>query len=87
MPLYTFHKQIVLSTDPDAKYSPFGEKTTLFTHSEWPVRVFICSPFDKFHILIVRSNDPDARYSPFGENTVVSIYEECPVSRKKEHIE
>ena len=28
-PLDTLHTPIVLSPDPDAKYSPFGENTTL----------------------------------------------------------
>ena len=36
-PLYIFQIPIVLSTDPDAKYSPFGENTTLLIYLEWPV--------------------------------------------------
>ena len=36
-PLDTLHTPIVLSRDPDAKYSPFGENTTLVTTNEWPV--------------------------------------------------
>ena len=36
-PLDTLHTPIVLSQDPDAKYSPFGENTTLQTGDEWPV--------------------------------------------------
>ena len=32
-----FHILIVLSEDPDDKYSPFGEKATLKTGKEWPV--------------------------------------------------
>ena len=35
-PLDTPHTPIVLSEDPDAKYSPFGENTTLQTYLEWP---------------------------------------------------
>ena len=33
-PLDTFHTPIVLSEDPDAKYSPFGENATLLTTKE-----------------------------------------------------
>ena len=29
-PLNTLHTPIVLSLDPDAKYTPSGEKTTLY---------------------------------------------------------
>ena len=36
-PLDTLHTPIVLSEDPDTKYSPLGENTTLLTLSEWPV--------------------------------------------------
>ena len=68
-PLYTLHTPIVLSADPDAKYSPSGENTTLKTTLEWPVRVLISSPLDTLHIPIVLSIHPDAKYSPFGENT------------------
>ena len=60
-PLYTLHTPILQSQDPDAKYSPLGEKATLFTQPECPVRAFICSPVDIFHILIVQSQDPDAK--------------------------
>ena len=69
-PLDTLHTPIVLSADPDAKYSPFGENTTLVTQSECPVRVLIRSPLDTLHTPIVLS-DPDAKYSPFGENTTL----------------
>ena len=62
-------KPIVLSQDPDAKYSPFGENTTLQIGSEWPIRVLMFSPLDTFHTLIVMSKDPDAKYSPLEENT------------------
>ena len=70
-PLDTLHTPIVLSPDPDAKYSPFGENTTLVTIDEWPVRVLIRSPLDTLHTPIVLSPDPDAKYSPFGENTTL----------------
>ena len=70
-PLDTLHTPIVLSADPDAKYSLFGENTTLETHLEWPVRVLISSPLDTLHTPIVLSEDPDAKYSPFGENTTL----------------
>ena len=36
-PLNILHTPIVQSLDPDAKYSPFGENTTLKTMREWPV--------------------------------------------------
>ena len=76
-PLDTFHTPIVQSSDPDAKYSPFGENITLKTYNECPVRVFISSPLDTLHIVI--SLDPDARYSPFGENTRLKTGGKCPV--------
>ena len=68
-PLDILHTPIVLSLDPDAKYSPFGENTTLMTNYECPVRVLIRSPLDILHTPIV--SDPDAKYSPFGENTTL----------------
>ena len=49
----TFHIFIVSSADPDAKYSPFGEKATLPTIEEWLLRVIIHSPLDTLHIFIV----------------------------------
>ena len=70
-PLDTLHTPIVLSLDPDAKYSPFGENTKLKTYHECPVRVLICSPLDIPHTLIVPYKDPDTKYSPFGENTTL----------------
>ena len=70
-PLDTLHTPIVSSEDPDTKYSPFGENTTLKTPSECPVRVLIRSPLDTLHTPIVLSQDPDAKYSPFGENTTL----------------
>ena len=70
-PLDTLHKQIVLSSDPDAKYSPFGENATLNTEPEWPLRVLMRSPLYTLHTPIVLSLDPDAKYSPFGENTTL----------------
>ena len=70
-PLDTLHTPIVQSADPDAKYSPFGENTTLLTADECLVRVLIRSPLDTLHTPIVLSRDPDAKYSPFGENTML----------------
>ena len=70
-PLDTLHTPIVLSIDPDAKYSPFGENTTLKTIPECSVRVLIHSPLHTLHTPIVLSPDPDAKYSPFGENTTL----------------
>ena len=60
-PVDTFHKPIVISPDPDDKYSPFDEKTTLKTISECPVRVLIRSPLDTFHKPIVVSPDPNTK--------------------------
>ena len=62
---------MVLSQDPEAKYSPFGENTTLITVSECPVRVLMRSPFDTLHTPIVLSQDPDAKYSPLRENATL----------------
>ena len=53
-PLDTLHTPIS-SKDPEAKYSPFGENTTLKTQPEWPMRVFIRSPLDTLHTPIVLS--------------------------------
>ena len=36
-PLDILHTPIVLSSDPDAKNSPFGENATLLTAFEWPI--------------------------------------------------
>ena len=68
-PLDILHTPIVLSKDPDAKYSPFGENTKLKTILKSPVSVLIRSPLDTLHISI--ASDPDAKYSPFGENTTL----------------
>ena len=43
-PLYTLHTPIVLSPDPEAKYSPPGENTTLKTQLECPLRVLMSYP-------------------------------------------
>ena len=66
-PLHILHTPISLK-DPEAKYSPFGENTTLKT-LELPVRVLIRSPLDTLHTPIV--SDPDAKYSLFGENATL----------------
>ena len=84
-PLDTLHTPIVLSSDPDAKYSPFGENTTLLTHYECPMRVLIRYPLDTLHTPI--TSDPDAKYSPFGENTTLLLPSEWPESLNREHIE
>ena len=39
-PLDTFHTPIVQSFDPEAKYSPFGENTTLFIREKWISRTY-----------------------------------------------
>ena len=86
-PLDTLHTPIVLSEDPEAKYSPFGENTTLVTKDKWPVKVLMRSPLDTLHTPIVLSQDPDAKYSPFGEKTTLWTRSEWPVSWTREHIE
>ena len=47
-PLGTFHITIDLSSDPDAKYSPFAEKATLLIQSVWPVRDLVRSIHNTF---------------------------------------
>ena len=69
--LDTLHIPIVLSQDPDAKYSPFDENATLFTEEECPMNVLISYPLDTFHTFIVLSSDPDAKYSPSCESTTL----------------
>ena len=86
-PLDTLHTPIVLSLDPDAKYSPSAENTTLQIQEECPVRIFIRSPLDTLHTPIVLSADPDTKYSPSAENTTLETEEECPVSLNREHID
>ena len=70
-PLDTLHTPIVLSKDPDIKYSPSRENTTLTTQLEWPVRILMRSPLNTLHTTIVQFLDPDAKYSPSGENTTL----------------
>ena len=70
-PLYTLHTPIVLSLDPEAKYSPSRENTTLKTQSECPLRVLMSYPLYTLHTPIVSSEDPEAKYSPSGENTTL----------------
>ena len=72
-PLDTLHTPIVISYDPEAKYSPLGENTTLETLLKWPLRVLMSFPLDTFHIAIVLSEYPDAKYCPFGEKTTLVI--------------
>ena len=60
-PLDTLHTPRVLSSDPEAKYSPFGENTTLKTQSECPMRVLMSSPFDTLHTPIVLSSPRSRR--------------------------
>ena len=69
-PLYTLHTPIVLSLDPEAKYSPSGENTTLKTQSECPLRVLMSYPLYTLHTPI-SIKDPEAKYSPSGENTTL----------------
>ena len=78
-PLDTLHIPIVLSSDPEAKYSPSGENTTLHTEEEWPVRVLMCSPLDTLYIPTVPSEDPEAKYSPFGEKATLKTYAKVPI--------
>ena len=69
-PLQTLHMPIS-SEDPEAKYSPFGENTILFTSERWLTIKLILSPLYTFHTLIILYLDADAKYSPLYENTTV----------------
>ena len=71
-PLGTFHKPIVLSKEPEAKYSPSPENDTLDTGAECPVKVFISSQLDTLHNRIVPSIDPNAKYFQSPENTTLN---------------
>ena len=53
-PLNTLHTPISLK-DPDAKYSPLGENTTLYTSLEWPLSVLIRFPLDTLQMYIFSS--------------------------------
>ena len=66
-PLETLHKPIVLSKEPDAKYSPSSENTTVHIASECSPRVFMYSTLD--NNLIAPSVDPN--YFPSPENTTL----------------
>ena len=79
IPFNTLHKPIVLSKDPDARYSPSGENTTLFTEEECPMSLIIFSPLDILHKPIVLSQDPEAKYNPFGENSKLFTESKWPV--------
>ena len=68
---YPSHSDSLASADPEAKYSPLGENTTLWTQCKCPMRILIRPPLDTFHTPIVLSEDPDAKYSPFGENATL----------------
>ena len=84
-PLDTFHTPIV--SDPDAKYSPFGENTMPQTDDEWSVRILMHYPLDILHTPIVLSSDPDAKNSPFGENATLLTAFEWPVNLNRQHID
>ena len=77
-PLYIPHTPIVLSSDPEAKYSPSGENTTLQTQLECPLRVLMSYPLYTLHTPI-SIKDPEAKYSPSGENTTLLTELECPL--------
>ena len=49
-PLDTLHKTIVLPADPEAKYSPFSEKTTLVILLLWH------SPLDDYFVFKYKVN-------------------------------
>ena len=70
-PLYTLQNLIVLSLDPDAKYYPSPEKTTLKTSEECPLSVLIRYPLNTLHNPIVSSLDPETKYFPFPENATL----------------
>ena len=68
-----------MSSDPDAKYFPSPENTTIHIQLECPVRVLMRSPLDTIHNPIVKSIDSDAKYIPSSENTGLYTEAECPV--------
>ena len=61
----------ILQLDPEAKYSPSGENTTLLTVDEKPMSVLMRFPLDTLHTPTVESKDPDPKCSPSGENTTL----------------
>ena len=66
-PLDNLHTPIVESSDPDAKYCPSGENTTLQTDEVCPLKTLIHSPFDTLLTPIVLSADPSgATYTSLG---------------------
>ena len=70
-PLDTLHIPIIVDKDPDAKYSPSGENTTLLNKLLELSKILIYSQLDILHNLIVVFPNPEAKYSPFGENTTL----------------
>ena len=79
-PLDILHTIMVLSQDPEIKYSSFGEKTTVFTYKECPVKVLMSSPVDTFHRVMVLSQDAETKYSPLDEKTMLLTCPVCLVS-------
>ena len=77
LPLETLHTPIVLSDDPEAKYSPSGENATLYTEEEWPFKLLTGYPLKTLHTTI-SLRDPDAINSPLGENTTLYTELEFP---------
>ena len=72
-PDYTLQRPIDLSLDPEAKYSPLGENTTLKTILACPRRVLIFFCEDTLHKIIVLFLDPDTKHFPHGENPTLYI--------------
>ena len=56
-PLDILQRMIVLSLDPEAKYSPFGENATLLTLLECPHRDFMPSPTNRLYSYVVLVKD------------------------------
>ena len=70
---------IVLSLDPEANYSPFGEKLTLETPFKCPLRHFNSSPVLTSQILIVLSIELEAISLLSGEKHILVSQSRCPL--------
>ena len=58
-PVDTFHTPIFLLLDPEAKYSPFGENTTLLILQEELCILFLCSLVNVHVLLKIPLKYPD----------------------------
>ena len=75
-----FHKQIVLSKDPEAIVVESTEMETDQTQSEWPEKVFTTPPVCTSQSLTVSSLLPDTSEVPSDEKT--TQYTGCVCSER-----